>query len=573
MKQKLSGIILVIAMILSLIPCAYAEDKPITGSCGDNGSSVSWNYNNGTLIIFGNGVIEVHPEYLWYYQDDIKRVIIEDGVTSIGESAFMACSNLISIDIPSTVNSIGNYAFSSCEKLETVNYYGYVWDDINIGESGNADLIAAYKFSNAVDIVDQGTCGKDVSNLIWTLTKDGTITINGTGEMANFESGDDGPLPDQPWKLYMTKIKKVVIEQGVTATGYRAFHDAKNLTSVTLPEGFTNLAWLTFFGCNSLTDIKLPESLTRIGHGVFDGCSSITSITIPENVTFIDVFAFRGTSISTINIPKNVSYIGECAFEGCMNLSSITAASDSAYYTAEDGILFSKDKTTLMCHPQAKKGTSYTVPDNVKIIYGGAFQGCSFEKITLPKGIQEIANWTFKACKNLKDMVIPDGVTMIGYGAFHECTGMESITIPASVVTINSLVFGSYSNNMAYNLKDVYYGGTEEQWKKIHIDRYNNVIAGDSPTATIHCSDSPAPAPSSKFYTVTGDTTTFHAPVTMQKGNIKIQILDKDGKVLAESEELRFESVPEDGRINVTIPRGIKVGDIIRIFTRNRDVY
>jgi len=144
-----------------------------------------------------------------------------------------------------------------------------------------------------ITVVDSGVTG----GLTWTLTSDGTLTIEGEGEMLDYV----GFPSTQPWDANREGIVNVVINPGVTSIGEDAF------------------AY-----CSSLTSITIPDSVTSIGDGAFMDCSSLTSITIPDSVTSIGKSAFRGCSFTSITIPDSVTSIGNSAFSGCRSLTSIT---------------------------------------------------------------------------------------------------------------------------------------------------------------------------------------------------------------------------------------------------------
>ena len=130
----------------------------------------------------------------------------------------------------------------------------------------------------SAEVATSGTCGE---NLTWTLGEDGTLTISGTGDMYDYYNDFFG----------QSKIKNVIIKNGVTSIGNSAFEICGKLTSIEIPVGVTSLKDFVFYGCSSLTSITMPEGLTSIGGGAFYGCSSLTSIAIQAGVTSIRVFS------------------------------------------------------------------------------------------------------------------------------------------------------------------------------------------------------------------------------------------------------------------------------------------
>ncbi len=294
-------------------------------------------------------------------------------------------------------------------------------------------------------IVDSGTCG---DNLTWELDDNGTLTIRGMGNMEDY-----GWWNAAPWESNRSDIKTVVIQDGVTTIGWYAFEGCSGLTSVTIPDSVTSIGDYAFSYCDSLTSITIPDNVTSIDDGTFEGCSGLTSIAIPDRVTSIGDNAFADcsgltsiiipnsvtsignsvfrdcTRLESIIIPDSVTTIGAWAFEGCTGLTSINVDSANQNYCSIDGNLFNKSKNLLIQYAIGKKDKSYTIPGSITSIGDGAFAWCS----------------------SLTSVNIPDSVTSIGV-AFTWCD----------------------------NLTDVYYSGSEAQWREMSSN------AGISSRAKIH---------------------------------------------------------------------------------------
>lgn len=230
------------------------------------------------------------------------------------------------------------------------------------------------------------------------------------------------------------------------------------------------------------------------------------------------------TDIKKVIINDGITFISDHAFSGCTSLSTIYVSTDNINYLSEDGILFNKDKTKLICYPADKKSSSYTIPasvtfvneyafykctlladitipdsitfigksafaycksltsiiipNSVTFIGGYAFDYCtSLTNIILPNNITNISNGTFANCESLTDIVIPNGVTSIGNGAFIDCKELRRIIVPNNVTSIGEFTFSNCSS-----LKDVYYTGVEEEWDKITLSDGNVPLTN----ATIH---------------------------------------------------------------------------------------
>ena len=323
-----------------------------SGSCGEN---VTWTLTaDGTLTISGTGAMTDYTydsRSPWYScRTYIKRVVMQQGVTSIGDHAFWDCSGLTSVTIPDGVTSIGGDAFSGCAALTSVTIPGsvtnvgqYAFDncssltDIYYGGYGTdwQKLDVSIPTSATVhykdNIYGKGDCG---INVTWELTGDGTLIISGTGRISNYSYDNNAP-----WYSCRAYIKRVVIQQGVRAIGDRAFWDCSGLTSVTIPDGVTSIGDYAFAYCVSLTSATIPEGVTSIGGSAFSGCSGLTSVTIPSSVTSIGWSAFENcTALTFMTIPESVTYISEEVFSNCIRLArvtipkSVTEISSKAFY-------------------------------------------------------------------------------------------------------------------------------------------------------------------------------------------------------------------------------------------------
>ena len=284
-----------------------------------------------------------------------------------------------------------------------------------------------------------GTCG---DKLTWSLSDDGTLTISGTGKMKDY--GDNYGMSVAPWYVGSSQVKTVIIEDGVTSIGDRAFDGCTKLTRVVIPDSVTSIGSCAFQSCDSLTSVTMQNGVTDIGDNAFTYCKNLTSVTIPNSVKTIGTSAFYNCAgLTRVTIPSSVTRIEQDTFKGCSGLTSVTISA------------------------------------GVTSIESGAFRDCtSLTSVTIPGSVTSIEGYAFAYCSALTSLIIHDGTTSIGISAFMNCTSLGSVTIPRSVTDIGGYAFGS-----CRSLADVYYGGTETDWTKITIGNGN----GNLTSATLHC--------------------------------------------------------------------------------------
>ncbi len=404
-----------------------------SGTCGEN---ATWTYDTETqtLTISGTGKMadysyKSNNRCPWYnISKDIKTVVINQGITSIGNYAFVYCNNLTSVTIPEGVTKIADCAFDS-----------YYLTSVTIPE--NVEYIGNSAFFNVPNIVYHGSLTND-NRAGW-----GAFSING------YIEGDF---------VYADNTKKEI----------RRYFG--NDSEVTIPDGVTSIGGSAFnrYGMPEVTAVIIPESVTSIGEYAFGNCS-LTSIIIPESVTSIGRDAFRNCNLTALVIPQNVTSIGKLAFEGNKNLKCIYFNNDPEKLEM-GGQSFSYEQTKLIVSPSTfdiwTEKFEYLLQNGIfsiegeefeqdNIIYQLCIDGTAMvtghtnnlpAEIVIPSTITKnnvvynvttIGKEAFYYCDNLTSVTIPEGVTSIGTEAFYGCKYLESVNIPKGVKRIGNLAF------------------------------------------------------------------------------------------------------------------------------------
>ena len=483
----------------------YADKIQGYDTCGDN-VYYSYDSTSKTLHLFGTGAMADYNNSTnrpWHsYRGDITTVVIDDGVTSIGQKAFSGCTGLTSIEIPDNVTSIGEYAFEYCTNLKTVfigngvtsiggcafwecnslktvivsrtssapslgnipfpyNANLKIYIPVNITSQVHTQYTKDnwYSYSSSHMLVDSwmsGTCA--------TTLKNGVLTVVGfalAGYAGPNSRGD---------------ITSVVIDESVTSISGNAFSGCDNLATITvdannqtfdsrdncnaiirksnnelvagcknttIPNSVTSIGDHAFESCG-LTTISIPASVTSIGASAFQGNGNLTSITIPASVTSIGWSAFYQCGLTTITIPDGVQSIGESAFSTCYNLESVHIGSG---LTSIDGSVFGNcDKLATITVDANNQTFDSRGGCNAIILTNEDKLVVGCKTTVIPNSVTSIGEQAFNDHDGLTAITIPASVTSIGVAAFHSCGGLNTVTIGSGVTSIGNSAFNSCDN-------------------------------------------------------------------------------------------------------------------------------
>ena len=316
----------------------------------------------------------------------LTQATIGDGLTEISTSMFTNCSALEKLVIGKGVTKIGSFAFANCSNLKEITVLAS--NPPSVASDRSFDKVSrdipVYVPLEALSAYKAANIWKEFTNLqpISTEFTVDKLKYNVTDLVANtveITSGyGDGALNIPATVTYAGT------EYKVTSIGVEAFYDC-SFTSVTIPDGVTIIKYGAFQNCTELTEVTFGNSITTIEYSAFYYCLSLKQVTIPKSVT---------------NIGVNVFFY-------CTALTHINVDAANPAYSSENGVLFNKDKTTLLRYPAAKPGTTYTVPKSVTCIGESAFGQCTaLKELTLSENVSKIESYAFEDFAAITKMTV-----------------------------------------------------------------------------------------------------------------------------------------------------------------------
>ena len=237
------------------------------------------------------------------------------------------------------------------------------------------------------------------------------------------------------------KIEECNVPSTVKTIGDYAFASCKNLKKVVFPEGLESINMYSFDSCESLSQVNLPSTLKRIDIYAFYSIAISGELVIPDSVESIENGNFSNCkNISKVIIGSSLKTIGYAAFEFSSNLKEFEVKSDNKYFSSQDGILYNKDKTTLILAPKGYEVNDLYIPNSVKEIGDYSFYGSTNVKgkIYLPEGLISIGRQSFSGCGISGEINIPSSVTSINYSSFMSAEYVTKINVDSNNVKYSS---------------------------------------------------------------------------------------------------------------------------------------
>ncbi|MGM9596146.1 MAG: leucine-rich repeat protein [Oscillospiraceae bacterium] len=401
MKRKLIAWLLVICMAISLLPAAALADTAAkSGKCGDN---VTWTLSDdGTLTISGKGKMwdygtSTHGDAPWAYIG-VKNVVVNDGVTTIGEQAFAGLFYLESASIPKSVNNIGRQAFRG-SNLKSVTIAG----------SNTVIETEAFYLCDYLETL----------TIMSGTTKIGSYAFSGCSSLKSIT------LPDSVTQILdsafqsCSKLETIRIPKNVKTIYYSTFADCTNLKNVEFNNALTKIDKLAFYNCTSLETLSFPASLKTIGESAFSGCTSLKKAELPDGLQYIKDYAFIDAPLENLTVPSKLVSIGREAFRdgsfdkvvipaslkeiGWMSFGKTVDSYDvdenNPIFVMVDGVVWNADESIIIgCgNSQCKEG----------YVIGYA---------------TEIYPYAFANCTNLKEILFMGDCPGFGDQSFLNCT-------------------------------------------------------------------------------------------------------------------------------------------------------
>ncbi len=356
-----------------------------------------------------------------FENSDINSIVISEGVTSIGKSAFSSCRYLTSVTLPKGLINLGEYAFAHCHTLTNISFPEGLtsigdeafWDSrlTSIYIPASVKKIGDYAFNDGIS----------------------SIRVNANNKVYDSRNNCNALIESKNNKLIQGS-NKTIIPNSIKIIGINAFRNCK-FTNITIPEGVTSIEKGAFCGCKGLTNITIPEGVTRIGADAFLNCDNLKTVTLSKTIECIarsafDIFIYsyyeynpnisfkvvKGTNSEIWVIANGYPYEYYTPYKTDTKPSSVLNISETYTFNKKTG-----EATVREVKLYTK--SNYIVPDTVKDDKGIVYKVTTIE-----------AN-AFKNNKKLKTVTIGSNVKIIDKNAFYGCTNLKKVTIKSKVLS------------------------------------------------------------------------------------------------------------------------------------------
>ena len=421
--------------------------------------------------------------------EKVVSLVLNDGIKSIEDKAFSECINLNSVKIPVSVENIGKAVFAGCYSLQNIevpfigNRAGVCLTDLYQYPLGY--FFGVDEFANSIK-VEQRYYGSSTETLTADyfyipLSLKNVCVLNGVIPCGAFYNCE--------------KLETITLCEGVSIIGNESFRNCYNITSLILPDGISSIGNNAFSNCKNLNNITVPDSVKEIGGSAFSSCLDIEKVNISsidnwcqinfngqfanplyngaalymndalvteldiDNISFIGANSFcRYSYLEKLTVGETIKTIGDNAFTGCVGLDELVL---------KEGLESIGESAFSGCD----KLISLALPDSVSNLSRFAFAYCdNLNYISIGAGIKRLDEVGIFEASNITSIKIPEGVESLGAQTFYNCKNLTSIILPVSMQLID------YSATRdCNNLREVYYEGTESQWRNVIVQNYNSL--------------------------------------------------------------------------------------------------
>ena len=523
LAKALFKTMLPILVILCLSTFAAADDGEIAGADFNDGT-MHWSIStDGVLTISGEGDM---PDYTsstdspWYdYSGYILSIVVEDGVTKIGDSSFCHLDKMVSISLPNSVTAFGYNSFYDCRSMESI-----------VIPEGVTDLSQDNIFQQCSSLSEVHLPASLTKISGWSVFSGSPITkIYYAGTLEQWLSCDFNGITNYPCNLYIggERLETLTIPSNIATIRYGAFENI-NLNSVTIPEQVTSIGAHAFQG-SSVSSVIISSGVTYVDISAFTSCSSLKRVYFVggqsewDNITFasgndalidapryyIDSFDdIRTVTVGALEngtitisdvycIPGDVINVSATPEPG-WRLKSIIVNGvpiDGSSFVAEEGVDYvvtAEFEFYMDVKDSGSCGTNltWTLYDNNELIISGTGEMRDFysnngnapwynyrgiiESVIINEGVTSIGAYAFQNCTALTLVELPDSLEYMGSNAFENCDSLKSMELPVGIKTINDFVFDSC------RIESLYFKGSINDWLKIELPSWRFLECVDS---------------------------------------------------------------------------------------------
>lgn len=476
MERRISTVLCCVFLMLWVCVTAGTAEAA-GGSCGKD---LKWTLEDGVLTVSGTGDMKDYERRRtpWYGRvEEVRAIVVEEGVTGIGEYAFFRCE-AETVTLPDTLKRLGSNAFRECTSLK----------EVVVPESVEKMRGSVFLDCEALRTV----------KLPSSLTRIPSKTFRGCKLLKEVEIPSGVTAIGDSAFSSCEALEQLELPAGLTSIGAWGFSNCVALEGLTIPEGVTEIGKAAFAGCDFVS-FRLPEGVKTVSSRLFANCSKLKEVDLPDSVTLIADEAFYCcSSLERIYIPKSVAQIDGTAFSECYSFIAYEVDPQNPWYGSDgSGALLSSDLTELIVAPPYIDGGIFRVSEGVLKIGKQAFKDRrSLKEILLPEGLEEIGDEAFADCVNLRQIHLPATMRTVGRWAFVNCEELKLISVCNDLVELDLDAVSGLEGTKLYHPE-----GTD--WNPNNYDGWLDMVSYELPKIITQPTD--VAVPGGQWATVLAD--------------------------------------------------------------------